>query len=160
LYKESKLEREFANVSKKYSDTKLSQIFSGSRISCEANIIADLSELSASDIKYALFLANKKGLIDEVELDILLIYTRALEKVSFRAPEAQIQVQQGQAAIKRYYQNLSNDEGCLKTKWQSFADAVTIKITMDRLTDQEVLSALNYQAMQDRTIEIGRASGR
>src|SRR5690606_28198607 len=66
---------------------------------------------------------------------------------------AQIQVQQGQAAIKRYYQNPSNDEGCLKTKWQSLADAVTIKSTMDRLTDKEVLSALNYQAMQDRTID-------
>lgn len=153
LYKSSKLEREFARVSKKYPDQKLAQIFSGARITCESNVIADLSELRAGDIKYALFLANKKGFIDEVELDILLVYARALDDVSLRLPEAQVRVQQGHEVIERHYQGLASGEGCLETKWQSFADAITIKITNEKLSDQEVLTALNHQAMQERTID-------
>lgn len=152
LYRPKKLEREFSRVSKKYDDNQLKSIFSRDRISCETNVLVDLNKLKSNDVKYALFLANKKGLIDEVELDILLIYSRAFENQSLREPDVNIQVRQGQDVINQHYDRFVSSNICLKDLWQGFSNFIATQVTLKKFSDQEVLTSLNHQSWKKRKI--------
>lgn len=152
LYKSSKLEREFSRVQKKYNDNELKRIFSFDRVSCETNVLKDLAKLDASDIKYALFLGNKKGFIDEVELDILLVYSRALEKQSLREPQVRVQIRQGQNLIDRHYERFASSDICLKDLWQGYSNFIASHVSLENFTDQEVMTSFNYQSWRDRKI--------
>lgn len=152
LYRSKKLEREFARVSQKYNDNQFKRIFNQDQVTCETSVLANLNHLKTGDIKYALFLANKKGLIDEVELDILLIYSRALEKQSLREPDIHIQIRQGQDVINQQYDRFTSSNICLKDLWKGFSNFIATQVTLENFSDQDVLTSLNYQAWKSRKI--------
>jgi hypothetical protein len=140
FYKSSKLERKYLHVQSKINDHDFREIFQKKNLSCEPIVIQKLLPVGVRNVKFALLLANHRGLIDEVETDILLAYLNYLKS---SVGVGELEIKSGNKTIKHYYQKMFNSPTCITEEWKEFTEKVNIA-TEDE--NANALSSLNQYA--------------
>ncbi len=122
-YSTSKLQKKYELINNKFSPEKFKKVFSLRNKFCEPELIQQLLPLGPANVKYGIIYANKSGLIDEVETDILLGYTNYLKE---KSTEKGIDVTKGKEVIGVRYMRMLANKRCLTQKWKDFSKKMSV----------------------------------
>ena len=143
-----RLAKAYQAIDNQFSSGDFSKLFAPSKLTCESNLVMGLLPLGVDNVKFAFIKAHALGLIDEVEADILLDYSKAIE--SSKTPSQKFGISNGSKSIGPLYRSVFDGSGCLEEKWQKLSDKVTAQ---NFSGEKEALISLNSYAFNNDLID-------
>lgn len=142
-YKAKNLSKAYKEIDSHFSSDQFSKLFEESNLRCESNLIRKLMPAGPRNVKFALIKAYSLGLVDDVEMDILLDYAKAVGSYDNQAEK--FKIQKGSSSLKGHYEKVFKSRGCLEANWLNFSEVVTAQNFNER---EDALMALNTHALQ------------